>query len=390
MRRGWIFILILICLYSYTGYKIGELLPHKKILPWILTTLIFFTMVGWQFYTRFNQDIHSSVYIWVTWIGGLTTAFWTMYILLSLPFDILNFFACGIMSFSKSSDLDLQRRVLFTQIIPTAVAGASALFVTLGFRTAFHGPEVVETQVFIDNLPNELEGLKIAQISDLHVSAMIDYSYVEGVVKKIIPLIADLIVFTGDSADGKPETLKEFLEPLQELQAPLGKFFVTGNHEYYWGAKSWIQKFESLGFSTLLNESVLIKYKNTEFILGGVTDVSSEQFEPTHKSDPVLALKNLKEKSINTEKLFKLLLAHRPESCFEAAKAGWHLQLSGHTHNGQFFPFKLFMPLAHKYYRGLNRHENMQIYVNSGTGYWGPPNRFTVPSEISLLTLRRS
>jgi predicted MPP superfamily phosphohydrolase len=208
--------------------------------------------------------------------------------------------------------------------------------------------------------------------------------YVDNVVKKTLALTPDMIAVTGDLIDGTPEILKNHVAPLGLLKAPHGVFYVTGNHEYYWNVDSWLSKVQELGFQSLLNENKILTIGKSKIMIAGVTDTSAENFKTEHKSNPAKAF-------ISSEKCdYKILLAHRPDSCIEAAKAGFDLQLSGHTHAGQFFPFNLIVSFVHRYYKGLNRHENMWVYVNSGTGYWGPANRFAVPSEITLVTLKKA
>ncbi|MEQ1666597.1 MAG: metallophosphoesterase, partial [Bdellovibrionales bacterium] len=174
------------------------------------------------------------------------------------------------------------------------------------------------------------------------------------------------------------------VEPLSLLRAPHGVLYVTGNHEYYWGVERWLEKIKQLGMQPLLNENLILNIGGAKILIAGVTDTSAEMFKVEHRSDPRKAIKN----SDNSD--FKVLLAHRPDSYLEAEAAGFNLQLSGHTHAGQFFPFNFIVALVHKYYRGLNLYKRMWVYVNSGTGYWGPANRFAVPSEITLIELKRS
>jgi predicted MPP superfamily phosphohydrolase len=184
--------------------------------------------------------------------------------------------------------------------------------------------------------------------------------------------------------DGSPDTLSEHVEPLSLLRAPHGVLYVTGNHEYYWGVERWLGKIQKLGMRPMMNENFILNIGGAKILIAGVTDTSGEMFKVEHRSDPRKAIKN----SENSD--YKVLLAHRPDSYLEAEAAGFNLQLSGHTHAGQFFPFNFIVALAHKYYRGLNLYKRLLIYVNSGTGYWGPANRFAVPSEITLIELKRS
>jgi len=158
---------------------------------------------------------------------------------------------------------------------------------------------------------------------------------------------------------------------------------VTGNHEYYSGADAWVKEAGRLGFDVLMNEHRIVRRGEASIVLAGITDYSGEQFSPVHRSDPVAAFAG------SPEKTARVLLAHQPRSVEAAGRVGFDLQLSGHTHGGQFFPWNLLATLNQPYIKGLHRHGRGWIYVNRGTAYWGPPLRLGVPPEITLLILRR-
>lgn len=192
----------------------------------------------------------------------------------------------------------------------------------------------------------------------------------------------DIIALTGDMVDGYPNVLRPHIEPLRDLKAPHGVFYCTGNHEYYWGAESWINVFREMGFHVLNNEHRMIQKNLSQLCIGGITDLSGSKFLSDHQSDSQKAFSGV------PKDVFKILLAHQPASYTHALESGVHLQLSGHTHGGQFFPWSLIVAMAQKFYRGLYFHQGLWIYTNRGTGYWGPPQRFSIPSEVTVLTLR--
>lgn len=263
-----------------------------------------------------------------------------------------------------------------------AVVGM-ALFATLiGYINARRTAKVVNVDVPIDNLPAALEGFSIAQISDIHVGPTIRRGYVEGIVAAVNGLHADAIAITGDLVDGSVKELASHVEPLARLQAKYGSFFVTGNHEYYSGERAWTNELRRLGVRVLMNEHVVLNHGGAKLVLAGVTDYSAHHFDPVNRSDPAVAIADAP-----ADAGAKVLLAHQPRSAPEAAKAGFDLQLSGHTHGGQFWPWNYFVRFQQPFTAGLDRLGKLWVYTSRGTGYWGPPKRFGAPSEITRIRL---
>ncbi|MFC5510172.1 metallophosphoesterase [Massilia jejuensis] len=258
-----------------------------------------------------------------------------------------------------------------------------ALAVTLvGFFNARRVARVVKVDVPIDGLPAALHGYAIAQISDIHVGPTIKRPYLDAIVNRVNGLGADAIAVTGDLVDGSVQRLSAHTQPLARLAAPDGAFFVTGNHEYYSGAEEWIVELRRLGLTVLLNEHVVRVRGGASLMIAGVADFSAHHFNPAHRSDPVAAAAGAPRGLA-----VRILLAHQPRSATAASAAGFDLQLSGHTHGGQFFPWNLFVPLQQPFVAGLHRVRRLWVYTSRGTGYWGPPKRFGAPSEITLLRL---
>lgn len=259
---------------------------------------------------------------------------------------------------------------------------ATALLVTLiGFFNARRTARVVTVDVPIDGLPAALDGYTIVQISDVHVGPTIRRRYIDAIVDRVNAQHADAIAVTGDIVDGTVEKLAEHTAPLGRLAARDGVFFVTGNHEYYSGANEWIAEMKRLGMTVLINRHVVRERGGAALVIAGVPDYTAHFFDPSHRSDPRLSLVGAPSDAV------KVLLAHQPRSAPAAADAGFDLQVSGHTHGGQFFPWNLFVPLQQPYVAGLKRHGKMWIYISRGTGYWGPPKRFGAPSEITRIRL---
>jgi hypothetical protein len=258
---------------------------------------------------------------------------------------------------------------------------ALTLLITLvGFVVALR-PRLVEIDIPVTKLPEALRGFSIAQISDVHVGPTIKRSFVERIVERVNALNADLIAVTGDLVDGSVKDLAIETAPFANLRARHGTFFVTGNHEYYSGERAWTQELRRLGMRVLKNEHVVVQHEGAALVVAGVTDVSAHHFNAAERSDPNAALRGAPKGAA------KLLLAHQPSSAAAAAQAGFDVQLSGHTHGGQFWPWNLLIGFFQPFTGGLNRLQDLWVYVNRGTGYWGPPNRFGVPSEITRIRL---
>jgi predicted MPP superfamily phosphohydrolase len=238
--------------------------------------------------------------------------------------------------------------------------------------------------ISLPHLPESFDGFRIVQFSDTHVGPTLKRAFIEKVAHHIQELNPDLIAFTGDLVDGTVDWLKDDVEPLKDLVAPNGQYFITGNHEYYSGAPPWIAHADKLGFDVLLNEHRVIGRGANQIVLAGVTDYSAGQFIPSQASDPFKAIAGA------PSDLVRILLAHQPRSIFQASEAGFDLQLSGHTHGGQFFPWNYVATLNQPYIKGLYRHNNMFIYVNRGIGFWGPPMRLKNPPEITLIRLTKT
>lgn len=275
----------------------------------------------------------------------------------------------------------------FADVERASALGVLALAVlasALGFAAARRTARVVRVSVPVDGLAPALDGFTIAQLSDVHVGPTIRRRDVAAIVERVNGLGADMVAITGDLVDGSVAELADEVAPLGGLASREGTFFVTGNHEYYAGAASWIAHLRRLGMRVLLNEHATVGRGGASLVVAGVTDVSAGHFDRSHASDPVRALAG------SPEGAFRLLLAHQPRSAAAAAAAGADLQLSGHTHGGQFWPWNHFVRLQQPFTAGLSRLGRMWIYTSRGTGYWGPPKRVGAPSEITLLTLRRA
>jgi predicted MPP superfamily phosphohydrolase len=279
---------------------------------------------------------------------------------------------------------DPQRRLLVARAVAGGAVLAAGGAAAFSVSSALGDPQIHEVPVKLARLPRQLSGLSIAQITDLHVGRTIGEEEVRRVVAATNRLRPDVVAITGDLVDGSVRMLERSVAPLAGLQARYGVFFVTGNHEYYSGAAAWVEHLARMGIRVLRNERVEIGDRGASIDLAGIDDWRSAGMVPGHGPDLSAALAGRDpDRSL-------VLLAHQPRGVEEGAKAGVELQVSGHTHGGQIFPFTLATALVYPYLHGLypvRDGNGSQIFVSRGTGYWGPPMRLGSPPEIARVVL---
>lgn len=268
---------------------------------------------------------------------------------------------------------------LRSRAVAIIVLGVTALATMWGVYRARGRVRVKRVRVELARLSPQDAGFKLVQLSDVHVGPSIGRGWLERVVADVNALDADAVVITGDLVDGSVQQLAHHVAPLADLITTHGTFFVTGNHEYYSGADEWLAHLATLGVRTLRNERVALGHANAGFDLAGVDDWNA--FGEGHGRDLKRALE---ERPAHRE---VVLLAHQPRQIHEASEHDVGLQLSGHTHGGQIFPWNFFVRLQQPFVRGHHRVGRTQLYISNGTGYWGPPLRLGAAPEITLLEL---
>jgi hypothetical protein len=382
-------------IYGYVSWKFvthTRLTPFWRRLAWFVAAALFLlNPIGFISGIFFGRSSFPEALLWISYIG---LGFMSLAAALLLIWDIVRlaaFLATRLRKafhpprFVKETAIEsINRREFLLQSVNIGLIGAAALMGVYGFYEARRRPEIKRITVPIRDLPQALVGFQIAQITDIHAGPTIKRDFLETIVGGVNSLGADLVAVTGDLADGTVEHLGYHVAPLRELRAKSGVFFVTGNHEYYSGVLEWTREVRRLGLTILTNEHLLIRRAGSRLLLAGVPDYSADRMEPSHKSDPLAAVTGAPEADV------RVLLAHQPRSIFAAAKAGFDLQISGHTHGGQYFPGNLLVALFQPYIAGLHLHEKTWIYVSRGTGYWGPPLRLGAPSEITSIRLIRA
>ena len=381
-------LLISSLLHAWVGWRIAPALaavaafPQSAALFWALLVASALLMPMGVAPRRLANGRAATA---LTWLGLLCMGLFSSLFVLTLLRDALLVLAWGgvmlavWLAFSGFDPGDLVSLQTASAVaVPLLGLGATLW----GFWNARRTARVVRVDVPIAGLPAALHGFTVAQISDIHVGPTIRQQYLARIVARVNALGADMVAITGDLVDGRVADLQRHVEPLSGLRSTHGTFFVTGNHEYYSGAHAWIDELRRLGLTVLMNEHVVLRHDTAALVLAGVADYGAHHFDEAHRSDPARSLVGAP-----ADAPIRVLLAHQPRSAQAASSAGFDLQLSGHTHGGQFWPWNHFVKFQQPFTAGLNKLKNLWVYTNSGTGYWGPPKRFGVPSEITHLRL---
>jgi uncharacterized protein len=381
MRRSAFFLRVIgigILFHIYVGMRLIPAAPVGAPLRWlavlVLVASVLLIPLGMAARTIESQPLSDRL----AWVGLIALGFFSSLLVLTFARDVV-VLVIHLVDWARGAPIGSPTFVARSALAVPALAVLSSL---IGFYNARRRAPIVTVDVPIDNLPAALNGFTIVQISDIHVGPTIKRHYVERIVAAVNGLAPDLIAVTGDVVDGAVAHLADHTRPLAQLSARHGAFLVTGNHEYYSGADKWVAEFRRLGLTVLMNQHVVLDHDGARAVVAGVTDYNAGSFDPAHKSDPAAALRGAP-----ADASVRLLLAHQPRSAPAAAAAGFTLQLSGHTHGGQFFPWNFFVRLQQPFVAGLDKLNGLWVYTSRGTGYWGPPKRLGAPSEITRLRL---
>jgi len=271
-----------------------------------------------------------------------------------------------------------------SRLVAGAVLCAVVVLLAWGYAEAMRVPRVKKVEVAIARLGPGLDGLRVAVITDTHYGPINRARWSTAVVARVNELSADLVCHVGDIADGTVEVRELQASPLASVNATLARVYVTGNHEYFSEAEGWLDYMESIGWAALHNRHLIVERGGDRLVVAGVDDATAQSSGVRgHRADLEAA------RAGADATLPVLLLAHQPKQVSHAMRAGVDLQISGHTHGGQIWPFNLLVRLEQPVVHGLSRHgDRTQLYTSRGTGFWGPPFRVFAPSEITLLTLR--
>ncbi|MHC3470789.1 metallophosphoesterase [Streptomyces sp. 7R007] len=270
------------------------------------------------------------------------------------------------------------------RIVTWAVLCVAAVLLVWGYVEARRVPRVRQLDVLLPRLGAGLDGTRVALITDTHYGPLDRARWSARVCETVNALHADVVCHTGDIADGTADRRRAQATPLGTVQATRARVYVTGNHEYYSEAQGWVDLMAELGWEPLRNRHLLLERGGDTLVVAGVDDVTAESSGLAgHRAHLAGALDGA------DPDLPVLLLAHQPAFVAQAAAAGIDLQLSGHTHGGQIWPFHHLVRLDQPALAGLSQHgARTLLYTSRGTGFWGPPFRIFAPSEITLLVLR--
>jgi predicted MPP superfamily phosphohydrolase len=388
MSRFLIFISVVVAIIIAVHYYLWarlvrdpQLAPPWRVLATWALVLLALSMPTAMFLSRARPAL-GRLLAWpaFSWMG-------VMFLLLIIfaTVDLLRFVTWLARGASEAQVIDPARRTLLARVIAASSATVVGGLAAIATRAARAPIDVKRVDVSLARLPRAHDGLNLVQLSDVHVGSTIGAGFIRDVVARVNELSPDIVAITGDLVDGSVEDLRDAVAPLANLRARHGVYFVTGNHEYYSGAAQWIAELPRLGIRVLRNERVSVGDGGDAFDLAGIDDHTAAGFGgiPTAEA--------LAQALANRDPARELvLLAHQPRQFAEATRHRVGLQLSGHTHGGQMWPFTFFVRLVQPFVAGLHRRGESQIYVSRGTGYWGPPMRLGAPAEITHLVLRRA
>jgi uncharacterized protein len=270
------------------------------------------------------------------------------------------------------------------RVVAASVVAVSLVLLLYGYAEAMRVPRIKKIEVTLERLGRGLDGTRVAMLTDTHYGPIDRARWSARVVQAINALEPDIVCHTGDIADGRAELRHEQSAPLGTVQAKLARTYITGNHEYYSGAAGWLDRMAELGWDCLHNRHLVVERDGARLVVAGIDDLTAAGSGLTgHGADLATALAGA------DADLPVLLLAHQPKQISMAVEHGVDLQISGHTHGGQMWPFHYLVRIDQPALAGLSRHgARTQLYTSRGTGFWGPPFRIFAPSEITLITLR--
>jgi predicted MPP superfamily phosphohydrolase len=374
-----IFLVIFFGIFFYVTHQVLE----GAQLPWVFDAFVI-GFIG----TMFGMVLALPLYFWMASRDDHKPWYDRFYFYTYLGLAYINFlifivifrdlFALTLFAFQQNYDpsqIYNRNAMAILLVLPMLMILVGTWIVRVGVRHR-------EVMIAVPGLPTALQNFRILHITDLHIGESLPTKFIEHLLRTAAKLSVDAVVFTGDILDGEVLRFQKDLELLKQLKSRFGTFYVPGNHEYYWQGQRTIEAFRKLGFHVLINETHTLKIEDAVVQISGVPDPEAKTFrleEPDfQKLIPTLQ-----------PNAFKILLSHQPWIADLAAPLGFQLQLSGHTHGGQFFPWNYLVSFVQKYSKGLYQIQSLQLYVNQGAGYWGPSVRLGTHCELAEIVLTR-
>lgn len=372
MFKFAIFFGVLSLVAGLAHYYILQRMLKLSVLPqpwlWPMLFLLLGLMLSAPFWQRLAPDLgRIPLFIGYSWMGFL----WLLLVATFMG-DVLRLLQWS-MHYWLNVNFWLKGQAL--------LYGFAVIAGFWGMYQALKVPPLKHVKIEIKNLPPAFEGYKIVQLTDTHLGPILRKSWAEQVAKRVSSVQADLLVHTGDLVDGQVAQISASVSPLLALRGKDGQYYITGNHESYSGLRTWVQFVADQGWSVLDNRHIWIEKEGQKIALAGVTDAHEGQMDPARQSRPDVALAGI---PVDSTVIF---LAHQPLSALAAQNFGVDLQLSGHTHGGQIWPFHYLVYLQQPIRSGLGKVGDVLVYVSNGAGFWGPPFRLGAPAEITVLEL---
>ncbi len=378
---------VLIIMGSVHGYLYGRLVvatalpdPWSTLLALLLAGAVFSIPFSFVAIRKLDRRVARFFVVPVfVWLGF---AFQTFFLVLGI--DLVRWVGSFLLPLTGADPLfsDPATALFAWRVTAGIAAGITLLATIFAIWWGLSQMVVKRIEIALPKLPRELDGFTILHLSDIHLDLVHGRSWLEGVVERANGLGADLIAITGDLAEGTVAKFGHDAEPVRRLKAPHGVYFVTGNHEYFHDLDGWLAFLDDFGIRVLRNERVSIDRGAASFDLAGIDDHDGDRLAEGHGPDLGKALEG------RDPEQALVLLAHQPRIIKEAAGKDVGLILSGHTHGGQIWPFSYLVYLQQPYVRGLIQEAGTQLYISSGTGFWGPPMRLGTTAEMAVITLR--
>lgn len=395
-QRG-IFISILVVVFSllcvYTSHQLIRFADFSTIETVLILLLVFvptilavaLPIIFWNSDRAIKDptEVDKSPFLnWLQFFSHISICFINYLFFTILIRDIVGFvdsiFHWDIVNYDRAETI-----LVFQLVI---------MFLLVGLIPIVIGPRVKKVSLKIPVRPGTTKPsrvLRLVQASDIHIGDLFSFMRVEQISKKLNELKADAILLTGDILDGDVVRYQKALDQIGRASSKYGTFFVSGNHEYYWNIKSTMSAIQKTPIKPLFNQTEKFQFEGKTISISGTPDPAARYFD---QETPNFSLVNQQAQGSD----YKIILVHQPHLADEVAKYDFDLQLSGHTHAGQFLPWSLLIGFFQKYAKGLYEipfknkspgREAMKLYVNQGTGFWGPPNRLGTYCELTLIEI---